>query len=384
MTTTLALVLLGALWLAWSNGANDNFKGVATLYGSGALSYRGALALATLATLAGGLLSIWLAQSLVQTFSGNGLISGGGMNDAATNDIMLAATGIGAGATVLLATWLGMPTSTTHALTGALLGAALSANSGGVNWTVLINKFAQPLLLSPLLAIALTLLLYFTLHRLRERLDIGATSCLCVGDTSASPLPAGASTAALRAQSSALEVTLGNTRGCAARYGGRFVGVDVDSAVNALHVLSAGSVCFARAVNDTPKIAALLLTATAVSGQVQPAWMVVLVAMVMTLGGVIQSRRVAETLSRGITALNHGQGLTANLVTAGLVLGASNLGLPVSTTHVSTGAIFGIGAVNGQRNWRTIARILLTWIVTLPLGLALGAGVYGMLHALGA
>ena len=179
-------------------------------------------------------------------------------------------------------------------------------------------------------------------------------------------------------------MALGNTRGCAARYGGRFVGVDVDSAVNALHVLSAGSVCFARAVNDTPKIAALLLAATALSGQVQPAWIVVLVAMVMALGGLIQSRRVAETLSRGITALNHGQGLTANLVTAGLVLGASHLGLPVSTTHVSTGAIFGIGAVNGQRNWRTIARILLTWIVTLPLGLALGAGVYGMFRALGA
>jgi PiT family inorganic phosphate transporter len=93
---------------------------------------------------------------------------------------------------------------------------------------------------------------------------------------------------------------------------------------------------------------------------------------------------VAETLSRRITALNHGQGLTANLVTAGLVLGASHLGLPVSTTHVSTGAIFGIGAVNGQRNWRTIARILLTWIVTLPLGLALGAGVAGMFRVLGA
>lgn len=356
---------------------------MATLYGSGALSYRSALFLATIATLTGGLLSVWLAQSLVQTFSGNGLISGGGMNDA-----MLAATGIGAGATVLLATWLGMPTSTTHALTGALLGAALSANSGGVNWAVLVDKFAQPLLLSPLLAIALTLLLYSALHRLRERLDIGATSCLCVGDKAAAPLPAGAATAALRAQSPALGVSLevawGNARGCAARYGGRFVGVDVDSAVNALHVLSAGSVCFARAVNDTPKIAALLLTATVVSGQIQPAWIVVLVALVMALGGLIQARRVAETLSRGITALNHGQGLTANLVTAGLVLGASHLGLPVSTTHVSTGAIFGIGAVNGQRNWRTIARILLTWIVTLPLGLALGAGVYGMFRALGA
>ena len=257
--STLALVMLGALWLAWSNGANDNFKGVATLYGSGTLGYRGALSLATIATLAGGLLSVWLAQNMAQTFSGNGLISGGAINDA-----MLAAAGIGAGATVLLATWLGMPTSTTHALSGALLGAALAANSGSVNWAVLADKFVQPLLLSPLLAIALTLLLYSALHRLHRRLDIGATSCLCVGDKSASPLLAGASTAAIHAQGPELGVALGNTRACAARYGGRFVGVDVGSAVNALHVLSAGSVCFARAVNDTPKIAALLLAASAV------------------------------------------------------------------------------------------------------------------------
>lgn len=63
------------------------------------------------------------------------------------------------------------------------------------------------------------------------------------------------------------------------------------------------------------------------------------------------------------------------------MLGASNLGLPVSTTHVATGAIFGISAINGKRDWRTIGRILLTWGVTLPLplALALGAWVHGML-----
>jgi PiT family inorganic phosphate transporter len=88
-------------------------------------------------------------------------------------------------------------------------------------------------------------------------------------------------------------------------------------------------------------------------------------------------------MSRRITPLNHGQGLTANLVTAGLVLGASHLGLPVSTTHVVNGAIFGIGIVNGKRNWRTIGHILLAWISTLPLGLALGAGLYGLFRVMG-
>lgn len=373
ITWTLLPVLLGALWLAWSNGANDNFKGVATLYGSGALSYRGALALATAATLAGSLVSVWLAQSLVQTFSGNGLIPAGTLNDA-----MLAAIGIGAGATVLLVTWLGMPTSTTHALTGALVGAALVADSAGVNWTTLADKFAQPLLLSPLLAIGLTLLLYPALHRLRLRLGISETSCLCVGETGSSAMPAGASAATLSEQAPALAVAVGDLPGCATRYDGRFIGLDAHTAMNALHIASAGSVCFARAVNDTPKIAALLLSAAALGGQQQPSWVIGLIALVMAAGGLIQSRRVAETLSRRITDLNHGQGLAANLVTAGLVLGASHLGLPVSTTHVSTSAIFGIGAVNGKRNWRTIAHILLAWVATLPLGLALGAGLYGV------
>jgi len=87
----------------------------------------------------------------------------------------------------------------------------------------------------------------------------------------------------------------------------------------------------------------------------------------------IQSRRVAETMSRRITDLNTGQGLTANLVTAALVLGASSFGVPVFTTHVSCGAIFGIGAVNGKRHWKVITMILVTRLTTLPLGLALGA-----------
>lgn len=87
-------------------------------------------------------------------------------------------------------------------------------------------------------------------------------------------------------------------------------------------------------------------------------------------------------MSRKITDLNPGQGLTANLATAGLVLGASRLGLPVSTTHVSCGTIFGIGMVSRSARWRTIGQILLTWVTTLPLGFLLGAGIYLLLSAI--
>jgi PiT family inorganic phosphate transporter len=75
----------------------------------------------------------------------------------------------------------------------------------------------------------------------------------------------------------------------------------------------------------------------------------------------------------GITGMNEGQAATANIVTAALVVVASPLGLPVSTTHVSCGALFGIGAVTGEARWRTIGGILAAWVVTLPFAAALAA-----------
>jgi PiT family inorganic phosphate transporter len=176
-------------------------------------------------------------------------------------------------------------------------------------------------------------------------------------------------------------VTVGDGARCVGRYQGRFVGVAAPKVVDGVHYLSAGAVCFARAVNDTPKIAALLLAAAGLGLADLGRTGLLLVAVAMTAGGLLQSRKVAETMSRRITDLNPGQGLTANLATAGLVLGASRLGLPVSTTHVSCGTIFGIGLVNRSARGRTIIQILLTWVTTLPLGFLLGGGIYRLLAA---
>jgi len=85
------------------------------------------------------------------------------------------------------------------------------------------------------------------------------------------------------------------------------------------------------------------------------------------VGGLLSAQRVAETMSHRVTAMNPGQGLVANFVTAGLVIGASRLGVPVSTTHVSCGSLFGIGAVTGQAYWGAIGRIVAAWAVTLPI-----------------
>ncbi len=372
-----ALLLVAALFLAWSNGANDNFKGVATLYGSATAGFRGSLLWASATTALGAMVSVSLAAALASRFSGKGLIP-----DSFLDASALTAIGLAGALTVFLATMIGMPTSTTHALTGALAGVGLSAaGMGQVDWGAFGAKFATPLLLSPVLAIGATAVAYPLLRRARERLGVERRTCLCVGDGGRELVPLAGGAAAMSALGSP-ELVVAEGARCVERYQGRFVGVEAQKVVDVAHYVSAGAVCFARAVNDTPKIAALLLAAAGLGLPDLGRAGLVLVAVTMTAGGLLQSRRVAETMSRKITDLNPGQGLTANLATAGLVLGASRLGLPVSTTHVSCGTIFGIGLVNRSARGRTIAQILLTWLTTLPLGFLLGAGIYLLLTAL--
>ena len=106
------------------------------------------------------------------------------------------------------------------------------------------------------------------------------------------------------------------------------------------------------------------------------------VGIAIALGGLLSARRVAETMSKKITEMNHGQGFTANLITSAIVIGASRLGMPVSTTHVSCGSLFGIGAVTGKGKPRMIATVLAAWVTTLPVGAALGAICYWAMSSL--
>jgi PiT family inorganic phosphate transporter len=128
------------------------------------------------------------------------------------------------------------------------------------------------------------------------------------------------------------------------------------------HFLSAGAVCFARGLNDTPKMAALLLGI----GWLQGSAGMIVIAIAMALGGLISAKQVAETLAHKITGMNPGQGFAANLATALLVTTASLHGLPVSTTHVSVGALLGIGITTRQAKWRTVIPVLAAWVITLP------------------
>jgi PiT family inorganic phosphate transporter len=377
-----ALVWIAALALAWSNGANDNFKGVATLHGSGTLTYRRALLFATLGTLLGSLLSVALAGSLAKSFSGSGIVP----DELTRSAQFLAAVGVGAALTIALATRLGMPTSTTHALIGALVGAGLVADASGVQVGALLAKFLRPLLLSPLLAIGGTVIVYAILSRLRRGLGIDRESYVCVGQRSsaASLVPVGGAAVASYAPAP-VGASLETRATCAVRYKGAVVGISIQRAVDLLHTLSGTLVCFARAVNDTPKVAALFIALPAAgvgSSAGSSATTLGYVAAAMALGGLLQARRVARTMSERITRIESGHGLIASLITATLVGAASTAGLPVSTTHVSCGSIFGIGLVRREASWRTIGQILTSWLTTLPLGLALGAGLFALLRVL--
>ena len=367
----MTLLLLSAIaFLAWSNGANDNFKGVASLFGSRTTTYRVAISWATATTLAGSICSIFLAQALLAKFSGQGIVP-----DALVgSEHFLVAVALGAGLTVILATRLGFPVSTTHGLTGAIIGSDLVAVGDQVAFGALGKQFFLPLVLSPLLAVVIGATLYVVLHFARLRLRIGKGTCVCVGSEMQS-IAQPQSVAVLAAPQPRIAVAVDDEARCAQRYIGKFVGINCQTAMDAAHFLSAGIVSFARGLNDTPKIAALLLAARALelrSG-------LVLVAVTMAIGGVLGARRVAETMSHRITAMNHGQGFSANATTGLLVILASAYGLPVSTTHVSVGALYGIGLTTRQADSRVISGILLSWLLTLPCAALLSAAAYWLL-----
>ena len=372
MGLILAMVVLAAICVAFANGANDNFKGVATLFGSGTTDYRKALYWATGMTFLGSLAAVFLAGSLIKTFGGKGLI-----DDAiAKQPEFAAAVAMGAGLTVLLATRIGMPISTTHSLMGALIGTGLAAGSA-INLQTLGSKFLLPLLTSPIIAVALTAAIYPLLSWMRRMSGVSSEYCICVGEEETEVIaitsPVCQTTAMERA--SQLSVSSGKQVTCESRYSGSMVGMEAGTVLDSAHYLSSGIVSFARGLNDTPKIAALLLLVPVFT----PITGLATIGVVIAIGALICARRVAETMSKKITAMNHGQGFTCNVITGVIVICFSRFGLPVSTTHVSCGSLFGLGAVTGGANQSTIFTILLAWVATLPIAGCVAALVYTLL-----
>jgi len=370
--TLLIGVFLVAL-LAFANGSNDVSKGIATLVGSGVTDYRRAILWGSFCTVVGGLVGAAFSLPMVRTFT-NGILSNG-----ITYPIWLpfAVMG-GAIGWVLLASRLGLPISTTHSIIGAICGVALvSVGIQGIQWISLMQRVVLPLLLSPVLSLALTFLIF---PLIRAGLSSWKGHCLCV--LPAQPVQVvqqqGRVLRVLPAEPEVITFTE-NADQCAGQKA-----LSLTVTVDSFHWLSSGLVSLARGLNDAPKMVALLVTVSLMAGINSPHLLgqgFVAVAMGMGLGSWLTGRRVTRVLAERVTQMDHLQGFSANLTTAILVTMAAKFGLPVSTTHVSSCAILGVGLRRGKAsiNWKVVGEILLAWVITLPVSGLLAAGFYLLL-----
>jgi PiT family inorganic phosphate transporter len=372
-----ALALLLVMALAYANGTNDVSKAIATLVGSGVTDYRTAIIWGTIWTVAGAGLSALVASAMLKTFSA-GFIQPG----ITITTTLAPAVLVGAMGWVLVASRTGLPVSTTHALTGALVGAGLmSIGSQGLAWPAIAGKIGLPLLLSPVLALMVSFLLHPVVRFVAARWE---GTCLCVMPASRAlvTIDARGNTRTL-IQTSVLGQPVVSVPLQCDRAGLRGLTFGLDS----VHWLSSGLASLARGANDTPKIMAMLLlgsaTASWPSVTVQVGALAA-VALAMGLGSYIGGLRVTEVLAEKVTRMDHGEGLSANLTTSSLVLVSATMGLPVSTTHVSSSAIIGIGLLKGWRSvrWTTVRDMVLAWIVTLPVAALLAALAYFILSRL--
>lgn len=358
MTLQLWFIALPALLLAWANGANDVSKGVATLIGGGLAQPRQAIFWGSLWTLLGGVAAVFWGSALAANFA-HGYLS----SDFHPGAAFITSTLCGAFGWVAIATGRGLPVSTTHGLLGGIAGAAWSeVGLAGLNGGALAGKALLPLVASPFLAIVLCGVLLLAVRWLAGLVPAWRPGCCEPSEWRADPFRC----------AEAGEILANPAR---------------KALLHGLHWLSSGAVSFARGLNDVPKIAALLILAMPALGWSPletTAWAVGAVTFAMVAGSLWGGLRVAQVLAFRVAELDAGRGLAANVGTSVLVLAASPLGLPVSTTHVSTGALMGVRFADrsAPAEADALKSILIAWLVTLPVAALIAAFVhyfYGLL-----
>ncbi len=345
---TAAVVLLTA-FLAAANGANDVPKGVATLAGAGVARYQTAIAWGTAATFVGSLASATLAERLTKLFST-------GIVDLQPTAEFTAAVLTGVAAWIALATAFRLPVSTTHAIVGALIGGALATDVSAVRWDSLGTKVAFPLLISVGVAFAMSTAAN-TVGRNRKQIE-----CVCVEPATAvgffGAVP--------------MRITAGADAECRDHRRG-------PNLLRGLHWASSGAASLARGLNDTPKIAAIAAFTLVPAGWSTTS-VALLVGVPMAIGSLLVGTRVARRLAEDVVPIDDHNGLRANLALSVLVGVGANQGLPMSTTHVATGAIAGAGAGRLARlDSTTLGGFALAWFATLPAAGVVAAAVLGIL-----
>jgi PiT family inorganic phosphate transporter len=316
----LALVVVTALAFEFTNGFHDTGNAMATTIATGALPPRVAVALSGLLNLVGAFLSFSVAATIA-----SGLVN----TTAVTLTVVFA--GLVGGITWNVATWyLGIPSSSSHALIGGVVGSTIAASGfGAVKWQGIAGKVLLPAMLAPIVAVA-----------------IAAVGTWLIGRLSRS-LPERQRTKGFR---------LGQ-------------------------IASASMVSLAHGTNDAQKTMGVITLALIAHGSLgtgsqAPTWVIVSCALAISLGTYVGGWRVIRTLGKGLVEIDSRQGLAAESSSAATILVSSHFGYPLSTTHVATGSIVGsgIGRAGAQVRWGVAGRMAIAWLVTLPAAGLIGAG----------
>lgn len=319
VSLVLVLVVVTALAFDFTNGFHDTANAMATSIATGAFTPRTAVTIAALLNVAGAFLSVEVAKT----------ISGGLVDETLIDPVVIFAGLTGAILWNLLTWLLGLPSSSSHALFGGLIGATWVAGGvGAIDFDAVLNKIVLPALLAPVVAALIAVVATYLAYRATARARPGVAG-----------------------------------RGFTA--GQR---------------VSASMVALAHGTNDAQKtmgvITLTLITAGLVApGSPPPFWVVLAAGLAIGLGTYMGGWRIIRTLGRRVSDIEGTQGFTAETTSTAVILSSTHLGLPLSTTQVCTGSIFGAGA--GRRlasvNWGVAGRIVLAWSFTLPSAALVGA-----------
>jgi PiT family inorganic phosphate transporter len=350
-TTILALVVIVALAFDFTNGFHDTANAMATSIATKALEPKTAVALSGALNLVGAFLSVEVAltvtNAVVKIQNSKGAPKPELLSDGGSALLLIVLAGLIGGILWNLLTWLlGLPSSSSHALFGGLIGATVAGLGwSGVNWNGdgskidgVIGKVILPALLSPLIA----------------------------------GIVAGVGTWLI------YRVTLG----VAKRY--------TDNGFRWGQIGSASLVSLAHGTNDAQKTMGVITLALIASGHWSdtgtiPFWVKVCCALAISSGTYLGGWRIIRTLGKGLVEIAPPQGMAAESASAAVILVSSHLGFALSTTHVATGSILGtgVGKPGAQVRWRVAGRMLAAWMITLPSAAIVGALMWYIADVLG-
>lgn len=347
----LVLVIVTALVFDFTNGFHDTGNAMATSIATGALRPKTAVALSAVLNLIGAFLSVEVALTVtnavvnIQDKSGAPkpeLIADGGLAL-----LLIILSGLVGAIVWNLLTWLfSLPSSSSHALFGGLVGATMAGlGVDGVKWVGdgtkldgVIGKVALPALMSPVIAIAVA--------------AVGTWLVFAI------------------------------TRGVAAKYR--------ESGFRWGQIGSASLVSLAHGTNDAQKTMGVITLALIATGawtdlQAVPFWVKLTCALAIALGTYLGGWRIIRTLGKGLVEISSPQGMAAESSSAAVILVSSHLGFALSTTHVATGSILGtgLGKKDATVNWRIAGRMLIAWVITLPSAGLVGAAMWLVGHTIG-